>query len=165
MTNYTRIRRQILALLAGALVAIPIALVAVIITPSRGPEVNIGAAGHSEYGAIILAILLALHAISFLATALNTLFSITACIVLCSLAFDAYKLHSWRSSKSVALLAGSMALSAIWLYLASQPENDLVSTGLAPSLASFVALVLIFVILYLGRKSGAENAGTGNKAQ
>ncbi len=72
MTNYTRIRRQILALLAGVLIAIPVALVAVINTPSDAPSFNIGAAGHTQYGPVILAIIGILHAASFLATALNS---------------------------------------------------------------------------------------------
>ncbi|MEN9865087.1 MAG: hypothetical protein RL748_677, partial [Pseudomonadota bacterium] len=148
----TRIRRQVFALLVGAMVATPVALVAVILTPSSGPEMNIGAAGHSEYGAIILAIIAVLHAASFLATALNSFFPVVACFVIASLAFDAYKLHNWQSSKSIALMAGILSMPAIWYALAMQSKKDLLFTTLAPFLASVLALLLVFLSLYIFRK-------------
>jgi hypothetical protein len=156
MTDYYRIRRQLFALLIGALFAAPIAIIAAVFTPSHAPSMNIGSAGHTAYGPFLLAFFAALHVASFFATALNYFFGVVACFVAGSLVLDVYKLRGWRTSKSFALCIGVLSFLSTWYGIATYAKNDLLLSSLAPFLSSSIGLVLIGITLVALRKLGTN---------
>lgn len=156
MTNYYRTRRQLYAFLLGGLLALPIAVIAVIVTPSSGPSMDIGHAAHSQLGGILLLLFLALNVGSFVATVLNFVFPIAACVVVGSLAFDAYKISHWRNSKLFAACIGVGSIAPMWYLLQSGSDNliDLLLARFAPFLGAAFSLTAIFVTLAILRKLG-----------
>ena len=156
MTSYYRVRRQLYAFFAGVLLALPIAIVAVIVTPSSGPSLDIGHAAHSQLGGIVLLLVMALNVGSFVATLLNYLFPVAACVVIGSLVFDAYKISRWRSSKLFALCIGVGVLAPMWYLLQSDTDNlvGLLVARFAPFLSAALGLTAIFVTLVILRKLG-----------
>ncbi len=156
MTNYYQTRRQLYAFLVGALLALPIAIVAVIVTPASGPSLDIGHAAHSQLGGIVFLLALALNVGSFVATLLNYFFPIAVCVVIGSLAFDAYKISQWRSSKLFALCIGVGVLAPMWYLLQSNTDNlvGVLVARFAPFLGAAIGLMAIFVTLAILRKLG-----------
>jgi hypothetical protein len=145
--DYTRIRRQWAALAFGAVAACPVALV-VIIWSLGEPFLGVGqAAAHAPPIAIAALLVLALIALGI---GFNILFPIMAVFVLVSLAYDAYKLRRWISSKAIALCMGAAVLGGIWYWCSLHTGNffeDLGWADLAPFLSSAMALMLIFIAL------------------
>lgn len=156
MTNYYRARRQLYAFLIGTVLALPIAIVAVIVTPSSGPSLDIGHAAHSQLGGIVLLLAMALNVGSFVATLLNYFFPVAVCVVIGSLAFDAYKISQWRSSKLFALCIGVGVLAPMWYLLQSNADNlvGLLVARFAPFLSAALGLMAIFFTLMILRKLG-----------
>jgi len=145
--DYTRIRRQWAALAVGAVAACPVALVVIIWTLGES-FLGVGhAAAHAPPIAIAALLVLALIAFGI---GLNILFPIMAVLVLVSLAYDAYRLRRWISSKAIALCMGAAVLGRIWYWCSLHTENffeDLGWADLAPFLSSAMALMLIFIAL------------------
>ncbi|WP_255990723.1 hypothetical protein [Chitinolyticbacter albus] len=155
MTQYFQIRRQFIALGAGTAIAIPLALVGAILTPTDpdAPSFAIGPMGHTPVGPILLLLIAAIRFLGFAANMLNYLAIVLAVVVATSLIHDAVKLKLWRTNKSASLLGQALGTVGAWYFLVSSVSEPIV-LAIVPLLSVLAGLFVALVALVLCRDLG-----------